>query len=110
LGRRTARFWLAEISPEISLFIRPPRSNGAYRDRDLDCQDAIEPDFLLEVRSAGTPYVDLARVKVEIAAHALPLGWTSDELEAAMQELIRCYMLRVQPAIVPARSAAPGSR
>jgi hypothetical protein len=79
------------------MFIRPPRSAGSYRDRDLDCQDAIEDDFLAEVRSAGTAYIDLVKIRALIATHALAVGWTDGDVDDALQELVRCYVLRVEP-------------
>jgi hypothetical protein len=79
------------------MFIRPPRSAGSYRDRDLDCQDAIEDDFLAEVRGGGTAYVDLVKIRALIATHALAVGWTNDDVDDALQELVRCYVLRVEP-------------
>ena len=78
------------------MFIRPPRNNDDYRDRDLDCQEAIEREFLQAVHSSGTAFVDLAKIRTAISEHAVPLGWSAEELEAAMLELVRCYMLRVQ--------------
>jgi hypothetical protein len=95
---------------EISMLIRPPRSNDNYPDRDLDCQEAIEHDFLAEVRAAETPFIDLAKIKSAIAAYALPAGWRDEDLDEALSELVRCYVLRVQAVRSDDRQPRPAAR
>lgn len=92
------------------MLIRPPRSSGNYPDRDLDCQDAIEHDFLAEVRAADTAFIDLAKIRSAIAAYALPAGWSDDELDNALSELVRCYVLHVQAVGSGDRRTVPVSR
>ena len=77
--------------------IRPPRMSGDYIDRDMDCQEAIEQQFLEQVRAAKTAYLDLAKIKTAIASDALEAGWTKEDLDDALLELARCYALKITP-------------
>ncbi len=52
--------------------IRPPRAEGPYRDRDLDCQEALETLFLDLVREADTAFLDLSRSESASSKPAWP--------------------------------------
>ncbi|MBB1249319.1 hypothetical protein [Rhizobium sp. G21] len=46
--------------------IRPPRADGVYKDRDLDCQEALEVLFLDLVREADTAFLDLQPIRARL--------------------------------------------
>lgn len=75
--------------------ILPPRRNGIYPDRDLDCQEAMEPAFLRHV-FADTAFVDIARIERDVTPEALEVGWAAGEVNAALTELARCYARQVK--------------
>jgi hypothetical protein len=77
--------------------IRSPRQQGPYIDRDLDCQEAVEPIFLREVTSADSAFMDLARIRNAVLLAALATGWTKNDLDDAVMELARCYAMKVRP-------------
>jgi hypothetical protein len=75
--------------------IRPPRQDGIYPDRDLDCQEAVEPAFLRHA-FAGTAFVDIIRIEHDVQTEALEAGWSETEVNAALIELARCYVRQVR--------------
>ena len=75
--------------------IRPPRHDGDYPDRDLDCQESIEKAFLAQTTASGAAFVDLYKLRAGIAPDALEAGWSDADLDAAIKELARCYALNV---------------
>lgn len=75
--------------------IRPPREAGSYHDRDLDCQEAVEPTFL-KYAYGQTAFIDLAKIKKDITPKAVRAGWSETEVDAALIELGRCYARRVK--------------
>ncbi|MDH6265083.1 hypothetical protein M2360_000464 [Rhizobium sp. SG_E_25_P2] len=77
--------------------IRPPRADGPYRDRDLDCQEALEALFLDQVRKAETAFRDLMPIRSRLMSEGLSAGWDQQDLESAIDELVRCYAMKVPP-------------
>jgi len=70
-----------------------PKQAGAYPDRDIACQEAIESDFL-ELAKGLKPddIVDaaggtLVPVLAGLAQRAEAVGWTLEEAEVAIGEL-----------------------
>lgn len=53
--------------------IDPPRNQEDYPDRDIDCQEALEPAFQL------------------LMADALSYGWNPDETRRALRKLIAAH-------------------
>ncbi|KQZ19379.1 hypothetical protein ASD50_07815 [Mesorhizobium sp. Root552] len=53
--------------------IDPPRSQDDYPDRDIDCQEALEPAFQL------------------LMVDALSYGWSPDEARRALRKLIAAH-------------------
>lgn len=82
--------------------IRPPRQNGIYPDRDLDCQEAVEPAFLRHA-FAGTAFVDIISIERDVKLDALEAGWSVIEVNAALVELARCYVRQVRAAPISRR-------
>ncbi|MCV3768358.1 hypothetical protein [Rhizobium sp. TRM95796] len=78
--------------------IRPPRADGVYKDRDLDCQEALEALFLDLVREADTAFLDLQPIRARLIEAGLAAGWSPQDLDPAVAELVRCYAMKV-PAI-----------
>lgn len=78
------------------MYVMPPRQTGDYRNREFDCQEAIEPIFL-EVWRNSRPFVDLARIKAAALPLATDVGWCEDEVQFALLELARCYVMSVKP-------------
>ncbi|WP_439618853.1 hypothetical protein [Shinella sp.] len=75
------------------LKLNRPRSTGPYPDRDIGCQEAIEPAFL-ELAKGLTPenIVETAGGKlppvlVGLAKRAEAAGWSLEEAEVAISEL-----------------------
>jgi hypothetical protein len=75
------------------LKLNRPRSSGPYPDRDIGCQDAIEPAFL-ELATGLTPdnIVETAGGKLPsvllgLAKRAEAVGWSLEEAEVAISEL-----------------------
>lgn len=77
--------------------IRPPRAEGPYRDRDLDCQEALEVLFLDLVREADTAFLDLQPIRKRLVEAGLAAGWDQQDLDPAVAELVRCYAMKVPP-------------
>jgi hypothetical protein len=77
--------------------IRPPRAEGPYRDRDLDCQEALEVLFLDLVREADTAFLDLQPIRTRLVEAGLAAGWDQQDLDPAVAELVRCYAMKVPP-------------
>jgi hypothetical protein len=75
------------------MLIRPPRNDGEYPDRDLDCQESIETAFLKHI--SATAFVDLHKVRETISPDAVSAGWTQADVDGAIKELVRCYALNV---------------
>jgi hypothetical protein len=53
--------------------IHSPRQHGDYRDRDLDCQAAIEPEFL-RYAYGGTAFIDMAVIKKDVVSKGANAG------------------------------------
>ncbi|WP_439626983.1 hypothetical protein [Shinella sp.] len=75
------------------LKLNKPRSTGPYPDRDIGCQEAIEPAFL-ELAKGLTPdnIVETAGGKLPpvllgLAKRAEAVGWSLEEAEVAISEL-----------------------
>jgi hypothetical protein len=69
--------------------INAPRQPGWYEKRQLDCEHALERDFLREMVNVTTPYVDLDRVLNAMAEEATKAGWTERELTDAVLSLAK---------------------
>ncbi|MGQ3212204.1 MAG: hypothetical protein ACT6U0_12590 [Shinella sp.] len=75
------------------LKLNKPRSAGPYPDRDIACQEALEPVFL-ELATELTPE-DVAEtaggklppVLLGLTRRAEAAGWTQEEAEVAISEL-----------------------
>lgn len=67
--------------------INAPRYPGPYAQRKADCESAIERDFLREVITLSTPYIDLDRILASVAEPATLAGWTEEELTDAVIRL-----------------------
>lgn len=76
-----------------AMSINSPRFPRNYPQRLVDCERAIERQFLREVVSAGTPYIDLDRILAGTADEATSAGWSEHELTKAVLELARRYTL-----------------
>lgn len=77
--------------------IRPPRAEGPYRDRDLDCQEALEALFLDLALKADTAFLDLKPIRMRLVEDGLAAGWDQKDLDPAIEELVRCYAMKVPP-------------
>jgi len=77
--------------------INSPRFSGQYGGRGVDCEYAIERDFLRETVNATTPYVDLDRVLTAIAEDATRAGWSERELTDAVIRLATRYGMAPKP-------------
>lgn len=55
--------------------INPPRNQGDYPDRDIDCQEALEAAFQL------------------LMADALSFGWSPAETRRALRKLIAAHKI-----------------
>ena len=78
------------------MFIRCPKTPDDYRDRDLDCQEAIEHHFL-EYARAGNRFIDLKKIEAAITESSAKAGWSNSEISVALKELARCYAMQVSP-------------
>ena len=78
-----------------------PRERGHYRDRDLDCQEAIEPEFL-RYAYGGTAFIDMATIKKGLVLQAMNAGWAEAEVDTALVELSRCHARYVKAAALTA--------
>ena len=72
--------------------IRAPKQAGPYRDRDIDCQEALEKQFRAASRVASENMRDaaggtLSPAMVAIAKRAVAAGWGFEEAEVAISEL-----------------------
>ncbi|MGV8939133.1 MAG: hypothetical protein ACOH2J_18590 [Allorhizobium sp.] len=72
--------------------IRAPKEAGAYRDRDIDCQEALQKPFRAVSRMASENMRDaaggtLSPAMVAIAKRAVAAGWGFEEAEVAISEL-----------------------
>jgi hypothetical protein len=72
--------------------LKKPRQDGMYRDRDIDCQEALEKDFAAIADRHPTIVVDaaggtMAPILTELAKRAERAGWSLEEIEVAISEL-----------------------
>lgn len=72
--------------------IRKPKEQGPYRDRDIDCQEALEKSFRAVSRMASENMRDaaggtLSPAMIAIARRAVAAGWGLEEAEVAISEL-----------------------
>jgi phage tail tape-measure protein len=72
--------------------LKSPRQDGKYRDRDIDCQEALQKAFLEVVRLNSTGVVDAAGGRMSpqmqaLAKRAESAGWSLEEAEVAISEL-----------------------
>jgi hypothetical protein len=74
--------------------INSPRFSGWYPQRQVDCERAVERDFLREIVNISTPYVDLDRVLTGLAEDATKAGWTEGELTDSLISLAMRHNLK----------------
>jgi len=72
--------------------LKGPQSEGKYRDRDIDCQEALQKAFMEVVRLNASGVVDAAGGKMSpqmmaLAKRAESAGWSLEEAEVAISEL-----------------------
>ena len=72
--------------------IRKPKQEGRYRDRDIDCQEALEKSFRAISRIATENMREsaggtLSPAMIAIAKQAVAAGWGFEEAEVALSEL-----------------------
>ena len=69
--------------------IAAPKLEPGHPDRDLECEMALEGDF---VALAGTEDGASAGALREIADHAEAVGWQRDEVAHALQTLAQSFL------------------
>lgn len=72
--------------------LNKPQNEGKYRDRDIDCQEALEKAFMEIVGAQSTTVVAAAGGTMSPALQALAkraeaVGWSLEEAEVAISEL-----------------------
>lgn len=72
--------------------IRQPKEQGRYRDRDIDCQEALQSSFLEISRTASENMREaaggtLSPAMVSLVKKAVAAGWGQEEAETAISEL-----------------------
>lgn len=68
-------------------FVRPPRMNGDYPDRWLECQEALEDLFVALVEAEARPLVDLVAIAPQLVSAAVEAGWQDEEARTAVVEI-----------------------
>jgi hypothetical protein len=72
--------------------LNKPQREGKYRDRDIDCQEALEKAFM-EIAGAQTNTViaaaggTMSPALAALAKRAEAVGWSLEEAEVAISEL-----------------------
>jgi hypothetical protein len=74
-----------------------PKENGPYRDRDIDCQEALQSGFRAVTRLPAQNLVEAAGGKlspalINLAKDAARVGWGLEEAETAISELAQNYL------------------
>ncbi|MDW5315509.1 hypothetical protein [Rhizobium sp. PL01] len=74
-----------------------PKETGPYRDRDIDCQEALQSGFRAVTRLTAQNLVEAAGGKlspalINLAKDAARVGWGLEEAETAISELAQNYL------------------
>jgi hypothetical protein len=72
--------------------IRGPKEHGRYRDRDIDCQEALQSAFrdisrIASENMAAAAGGQLSPAVNSLVKRAVAAGWDTEEAETAISEL-----------------------
>ncbi|MBA8881684.1 hypothetical protein [Phyllobacterium myrsinacearum] len=75
------------------VLVTPPKRTEPYPDRDIDCEEAIEPRFFEYLANVDLTIFWETYLRNDLVSEAKAAGWGQEEVQLAIRRLSTAYEL-----------------